>query len=118
MRIFSQEAIERPRRTVQAASVLRENAGAIWQASANALEDEIVVAVVYSDLTFAGAWAIARSDMVRQVLYLEDQGGWSLIFSSKTPVSQIEQRCKEFSSIASRKQEVMQRWLDRQARSS
>lgn len=114
MHSFSQEAQERPQRTVQAAGILRENAGVIWQVAAAAQEDEVVVAVVQHDLTFGGAWAVARANLLDEVRLLEDQGGWSLLFSSRSPVAQIEKRCKEFASIATRRRDAMQRYLSRQ----
>ena len=110
---FSKEAIERPYRTFQAAGVVREKAGAIEHVTAAAREDEIVVAVVQHDLSFGGVWTLAREDMVRQVLMLEDDGGWSLIFSPNTTIAQVEQRCNELARIALKRWEAMKRWVSR-----
>lgn len=113
MRTFSREAVERPYRTFQATSVLREKAVAIERATADAREDEIVVAIVQKDLSFGGVWTIAREELVRQVLLLEDEGGWSFTFSSNTLVAQVEERCAELARIALRRWEAMQRWASR-----
>jgi len=113
MPIFSKEAIERPYRTFQAAEVVREKAGAIEHVTAVVQEGEIVVAVVQHDLSFGGVWTLAREDMIRQVLLLEDEGGWSLIFSPNTTVAQVEQRCNELARIALKRWEAMKRWVSR-----
>ena len=110
----SKEAVERAHHTTQAAEVLRKHVWAIGLATAGARRDEIVVATVEVDLTFGGVWTISRDDLLRQVPLLEGSG-WSLLFSSKTTVAEIEERCTQFASIASRRREVMQRWLDRQS---
>ena len=63
MHTFSQEAMERPFRTLQAAGVLRENAETIGRAAAGAGEDEIIVAVVnckrYTDRG-SGSFSVMR----------------------------------------------------------
>ncbi len=111
----SKEAVERAHHTTQAAEVLRKYVWVIGRATAGARRDEIVVATVEGDLTFGGVWTISRDDLLRQVPLLEGNG-WSLLFSSKTPVAEIEQRCTQFARIASRKWELMQRWVERQSR--
>ena len=113
MHTFSREAMERPYRTIQAAGVLRKNAKTIGNATATAQEDEIIVAVVHKDLSFGGALTIAREDLTRQVLRVEDEGGWSLIFSLDTSVIQVEERCSELARIARKRWEAMQRWASR-----
>lgn len=110
---FSREAIERPYRTMQAVKVLREKAEVIEHATAQARGDEIVVAVIQHDLSFGGVWTLAREDMAQQVLVVEDEGGWSLIFSPHTSLSQIEQRCSALTGLAQRRWEAMQRWVSR-----
>lgn len=117
MHTFSQEAMERPFRTLQAAGVIRENAETIGRAAAGAGEDEIIVAVVHKDLSFGGAWAVARNELAKEVMVTEDKGGWSLIFSSNTSVVTVEERCNELARIARRRWEVMQRWLSRHPQS-
>ena len=111
----TKEAVERAYHTTQAAEVLRKHVWAIGRATAGARRDEIVVATVEGDLTFGGVWTISRDDLLRQVPLLEGSG-WSLLFSSRTPVAEIEERCLQYARIASRRQEVMQRWLERQSR--
>lgn len=113
MRTFSREAIERPFRTLEATKVLREKAAIIERATFNAQADEVIVAVICSDLSFGGVWTLAREEMARQVLVVEDEGGWSLTFSPNTLVAQIEERCDELARIAQKRREAMQRWADR-----
>jgi len=109
----SKEAVERAHHTTQAAEVLRKHVWAIGRATAGARRDEIVVATVEGDLTFGGVWTISRDDLLSQVPLLEGSG-WSLLFSSKTPVAEIEERCTQFARIASRRWQAMQRWVERQ----
>lgn len=111
MHQFSQEAIERPSRTVEAARVLREKAAIVEHATSNARSDEVVVAVICNDLSFGGVWTLARENLMRQVLVVEDEGGWSLSFSPDTSATHVEQRCDELARIAQRRAEAMQRWL-------
>ena len=111
MHTFSKEAIERPGRTLQATMVLREKAEIIERATANAREDEIVVAVVQHDLSFGGVWTLAHEDFARQIHVVEDKGGWSLTFSPNTSLAQIGHRCDELAGIAQKRREVLQRWL-------
>ena len=113
MPTFSREAMERPYRTIEATKVLREKAEVIERATADARADEIVVAVIRSDLSFGGVWTLARDDMARQVFVVEDEGGWSLLFSPNTPVAQIGERCDELARIAQRRGEAMRRWASR-----
>ncbi len=111
MHTFSKEARERPYRTIEATKVLREKAEVIERATHDAHADEVIVAVVQADLSFGGVWTLAREDMSRQIFVVEDEGGWSLIFSPKTPVAQIEKRCDELAGIARRRGEAMERWI-------
>jgi hypothetical protein len=113
MRTFSREAVERPYRTVEATNVLRAKAEIVARATTSAHADEVVVAVIGKDLSFGGVWTLAREDMARQVLVVEDEGGWSLIFSPNTSVAQVEQRCDELAGIARKRGEAMQRWARR-----
>lgn len=115
MRTFSKEALERPHRTIEAARVLREKADIVERATGNAQSDDVIVAVIRSDLSFGGVWIFARQDLLQLIHSVEDEGGWSLTFSPNTPAASIEQRCDELARIAQRRGEVMQRWLQRNA---
>ena len=110
---FSKEAMERPFRTLQAVGVLRGKVEAIERATAKAQEDEVVVAVVQHDLNFGGVWTLAREGMIRQIYIVEDEGGWSLIFSAGDPLDQIGQRCDELAKIVQKRGEAMQRYANR-----
>jgi hypothetical protein len=113
MHSFSQEAIERPRRALEVPTILRSKAPAIERATSEAHKDEIVVAVVNEDLSFGGVWTIAREEMLRQIPIVEGDGGWSFTFSAQTSAKEIEHRCAEYSRIATRRWDVMQRWISR-----
>ena len=113
MHRFSKEARERPFRTIEATKVLREKAAIIERATNDARTDEVIVAVVRPDLSFGGVWTIAREDMTRQIFVVEDEGGWSLLFSPNTSIAQVEERCNELARIAQKRGEVMLRWVSR-----
>src|SRR5579863_5438176 len=100
MHSFSEEAMERPKRTLEAMRVLRERAGIVAYATSNAQADEVVVAVICNDLSFGGIWTLAREDLARQMHVVEDEGGWSLTFSPHTSAVRVEQRCDELAGIA------------------
>src|SRR5579863_3047930 len=93
MHMFSREAIER--------------------ATKDARADEVIVAVVQPDLSFGGVWTLAREDLSVQIFVVEDEGGWSLLFSPNTSLAQIEKRCDELAGIARRRGEVMERYVSR-----
>lgn len=113
MQRFSEDAMNRPRRTLQAIEVLRGKAMAIAHVTANAKEDEIVVVVVQADGDFGGIWTLAREDMVKQMKVVEDKAGWSFTFSPHTSSAQVEQRCDELARIVNRRLQGMQRRMER-----
>lgn len=113
MSMFSEEAMERSLRTIQAVELVRRNASKIAHIAADAREDEIIAVTVQKDLTLGGVWTIAKSELVQQVPLLEEAGGWSLLFSPRTTMSQVEQRCQEVARLATRRWEVMQRRRNR-----
>lgn len=113
MHRFSKEARERPYRTIEATKVLREKAEIIERVTNDARADEVIVAVVRPDLSFGGVWTLAREDMTRQIFVVEDEGGWSLLFSPNTSIAQVEERCNELAMIAQKRGEVMQKWISR-----
>lgn len=81
--------MERPCRTSQATEVVRGKAGAIERATSAARADEIVVAVIQKDLSSGGVWALTHEDIARQVLLVEDEGGWSLTIPANTSATQV-----------------------------
>jgi hypothetical protein len=109
---FSEEALERISKTVQAAQVLRDNLQAIAQTCMAAGRDEVVLALVGPDMTFGGAQTISRHRLRRQVLGLE-RGSWHLVFSAKTELEEIEYRCLTMEHIAQARLEIMQRRVNR-----
>ena len=113
MYMFSREARERPFRTVEATEVLRAKAAVIERATKDARADEVIVAVVQPDLSFGGVWTLAREDLSVQIFVVEDEGGWSLLFSPNTSLTQIEKRCDELAGIARRRGEIMERYVSR-----
>ena len=113
MHRFSEEALNRPQRTIQAAKILREKAEAIVHVTGNATEDEVVIAIISSDLTFGGLWTLSRDGMSSQIAIIEEKGGWSFTFSPHTTREQVDERCDELIGLASRRWDAMQRWLKR-----
>ncbi len=103
MHSFSEDALDRPRRTLQAIETLRGKAEAIAHVSESAHEDEIIAVIVQADGTFGGVWTLAREEMVRQMHIVEDKGGWSFTFSPHTSTTQVGERCNELASLVSRR---------------
>lgn len=116
MHTFTPEAFDRCYRTLGAGCVLREHAEAISHVTDGARDDELVVAVVEPDLTFGGAWIIARQRLVEQGPLLEAEGGWSFTFGPHTARADVERRCLQFVRIAYRRLEAMERRAERQRR--
>ncbi|GCE12428.1 hypothetical protein [Tengunoibacter tsumagoiensis] len=114
MYTFSQEALERPLRTMQAAKLIQAQAQTISHATAAANDNELIVAVIQPDLTFGGVWTLARERFVHQALLVEDEQGWSLTFSPHTSVSDILDRCHTLSELARRRYELLRRRAQRQ----
>lgn len=106
---LTKEAAERPKRTIDAAEVFHAKAWAIARACADAREGETVVAIVERDLTFGGVWTVPTSELTAHVPRLED-GGWSLVFSRRTPVAAIEARSLTLARLAFARWEAIRRW--------
>lgn len=113
MHTFSEEALERPRRTMAAADIFREYATVIAHAASEAQYGEAAVAVVRHDLRFAGVWIMGNQDVPTRVPLLEE-GVWSLVFSRKVGIADIEQRCIAWSRLAAQRRDAMQVWARRQ----
>jgi len=108
MQSFSEDALSRPQRTLQAIEVLRGKSEAIAHVAASTQEDEIIVVVVQADGEFGGIWTLAREDMVKQIHIVEDKGGWSFTFSPNTSAFQVEERCNELARLVNRRLQGIQ----------
>lgn len=108
MHSFSEDALNRPRRTLKAIETLRGKAEAIAHVSESAHEDEVIVVIVQADGASGGIWTLAREEMVRQMHIVEDTGGWSFTFSPHTSTAQVEDRCNELASLVNRRLKIMQ----------
>lgn len=116
MHIFSQDAFERPYRTLRAGCLVREQAAAISRAARDARPDETVVAVVEPDLSYGGAWILARQQLGEQLPLLEAAGGWSFTFAPGSTQAQVEQRCFQLVRAAYTRLAAMERRAERQRR--
>lgn len=107
---FSKEALARPSQTLQVVGVLRGEIEAIHRATEDAREDELVIAVVQSNLSFGGVWIVARASLVKQLPLVEDRGGWSFTFPPGISLAQIEERCLEFTRVSFKRWQAMDHW--------
>ena len=114
MHSFSEDALNRPRRTLQAIETLRGKAEAIAHVSESAHGDEVIAVIVQTDGAFGGIWTLAREEMVRQMHIVEDKGGWSFTFSPHTSTAQVEERCNKLASLVSRRLQGMQERIKRE----
>lgn len=114
MHSFSEDALDRPRRTLQAIEMLRRKAEAIAHVTSSAHEDEVIAVIVQADGVFGGIWTLAREEMVRQMHIVEDKGGWSFTFSPHTSTTQVEERCNELASLVRRRLQGIQERIKRE----
>ena len=103
MHSFSEDALNRPRRTLQAIEMLRGKAETIAHVTSSAHEDEIIAVIIQADGDFGGIWTLAREELVRQMHIVEDKGGWSFTFSPHTTPAQVEERCNELAHLVRRR---------------
>jgi hypothetical protein len=106
---LTQEAAERPRRTLHAYEIFHMNARTIAAACASAGPDEVVVAAVAANHTLAGVWTFRRSELTERVRDL-DSAAWTLVFSPGTTRIAIEERCLELARIAFQRWETIRKW--------
>lgn len=110
---LTQEAAERPRRTIHAAEIFHMNARSIAAACRNAAPHELVVAVVGQNLTLAGVWTFPKTELTVRVPGL-DMGGWTVVFSPGTPKSEVEERAQSLARSAFKRWEALRRWDSKQ----
>ena len=95
---------------MQAADILYANANVIAAQCAHARPDQIVMSIITPDIVFSSAEIVALMDL-REHIWSLQPGSWHMIFSPKSSVRSIQQRCTQMKEIASRKLEAMQRWV-------
>lgn len=113
---LNRQAVERAQRTVQATEVLRQHAATIADVCNEAEASQIIVAMVEVDGSFAGTQVIPRAELQDQLEILEMQEHkWVLTLSPNASVDDIERRCADIGYFANRRQNAIQRRLDRQS---
>lgn len=105
----NEETLTRPRHTIHAAELFHDHAVVIARSCAGARSDEVVLAGVDRFLSFSGAWAIERAQLVVRVAEF-DPGGWTLVFSPGTELREVEERSLELARHAFRRWEALRRW--------
>lgn len=93
------QAVERARRSIEAADVFLQHAPVVAQACADASDGEIVVALVGHDNTFLGVHVVPIMRLYSTVMEYGAES-WSLIFSAGTGILEIEMRCKQMKKYA------------------
>ena len=109
---FSQEAFERPQRTIEAVEVVRQHAEMIADACAAAHDQEIVVAVVGPDHTWGGVSTVPAHGLPEQAI---DPGSrWEFMFVAHTSRAEVEARCTLIERQAAKRLDALRRWSERQ----
>jgi hypothetical protein len=109
---LTREAAERAQWTAQAAGTLHRHASTIADTCAEAQAGSIVVAVVEQDSSFGGTMTIPREQLHERIIQLEDhEGKWALTLTPMTTTKEIEELCAGVARLASRRSEVIERWL-------
>ncbi len=105
---FTPEAMERPKRTMEATATLHEHARLIAQTCAEARQGEMVLAVVEQDGAFGGT-AVSPLEHMGERLGEWDDGRWALSFPPRAGVEEIDAQCLRMARLAQRRSEAMQR---------
>ena len=81
------------------AEVFADHAEVIVAALPDVPDAHVLVAVVDADHAFAGTHHVEQASLAARVPQLED-GGWAMVFSPGTSVSEVRRRTGEMASIA------------------
>lgn len=84
------------------------------RACADASPNELILAAVNPDLTFAGVWTIPGGHLGASVED-RDERGWSLLFSPRASAEEIVARCRTRARLASLRRAALRRLADRGA---
>lgn len=107
---ITRQAIERAKRSIEAADILLANANVIAVQCQHAKPDQVVMSIITPELVFSSAEIIALMDL-RDHIWRLAWGSWHMIFSPKTNLASIQQRAKQMKEISARKLAAMQRWV-------
>ncbi|MGN6607508.1 MAG: hypothetical protein ACTHMS_10950 [Jatrophihabitans sp.] len=109
---YSPEARDRAKRTVTAAGVFARHADHIVAAADIVAEGHVLVAVVSSDHELTGTHHVEQTAIVEQVPVLEE-GGWAMVFSPGTTVSDVRRRTDEMAATAAKRALLIERLISR-----
>ena len=106
---FSPEARRRAQRTTLVAGVFGAHAERIVAELPDVPEGHVLVAVVDSSQEFSGTHHVDRADLVERITYLEQDGGWAMVFSPGSSVEDVRRRAGEMGSIAAQRAAAIDR---------
>lgn len=109
---FTPQALERAKRTMQAAICFEQHALEIAHACAEAELEESVIAVVRPDLTFDGIWIVPTAELI-SVFSPSDEEGWAMIFAPTESLDEVRTRCMTKVRLASQRWEALRLWTQR-----
>jgi hypothetical protein len=115
---FSPEARDRANRTVLEADVFADHAQAIVAALPDVPAGHVLVAVVDAYHNFEGTYHVGRSELVERVPQLEASGGWAMVFTPGSSMSDVRRRTDEMAALASKRVAVIDRIIARRAASN
>jgi hypothetical protein len=103
------EQVEKSRRTIRAAGVFADNAGAIVARVTELPDEHVVVAVVTSDYQFGGVHHVSREELLERVTALEGPDGWAMVFSPGADADHVSARTSEMVALAEKRIEMLER---------
>lgn len=112
---LSPEARERAGRTVEVAAVFAEHAELIVSELPAVPEGHVLIAVVDHSHRFTGTHHVEQGQLLMRVPELEQTGGWVMVFSPGSSVSDVRRRTDEMANIARQRMAAIDRILARRA---
>jgi hypothetical protein len=106
------ETIERAKLAIEAAGVFTENAPSIASACAEAVPNEIVVAVTGPSRDFRGVHVKPLGELYRTVMG-QEPGSWTLVFSPGDALPEIQLRCMKMARYAEARYRLARRIASR-----
>jgi hypothetical protein len=93
----------------RAANVFADNAEVIVAALPHVPEGHVLVAVVDDTHEFTGTHHVAREEIAGRIPELEGDGGWALVVSPGTDITELRRRTDEMGTLARRRAEMITR---------
>ncbi len=114
---LSPEAKDRARRTIEVSRVIAAHADEIAEATLTVPDGHVLVAVVDTDLEFAGMHWVSESELIERIAELEGPDGSAMVFSRGIEPGHVHGRTSELASIAEQRIATIERITARRTQS-